>query len=97
MPDGERFRGRGFVQLTGHDNYTRFGADLGVDLVQHPELANDPVIAARLLARFIKLRELPIKQALLDDDLRTARRLVNGGSHGLDRFTLAYAAGNRWL
>lgn len=97
VPDGERFRGRGFVQLTGRDNYTRFGAELGVDLVQHPELANDPAIAAQLLARFIKRKELPIKQALLDDDLRTARRLVNGGSHGLDRFTLAYAAGNRWL
>ena len=53
VPDGERFRGRGFVQLTGHDNYTRRRHDLGVDLVQHPEPANDPVIAAQLLARFI--------------------------------------------
>ena len=73
------------------------GAALGDKLIEHPELANDPKIAADLLASFIKSRELPIKSALLDNDLRTARRLVNGGSHGLERFTDAYAAGERLL
>ena len=36
-----------------------------------------------------------IKQALVDDDLAGARRLVNGGSHGLDRFSEAYVVGER--
>ncbi len=54
-------------------------------------------LAARLLASFLKAKERPIKEALLDSDLRTARRLVNGGSHGLDRFTDCYRRGDRLL
>jgi peptidoglycan L-alanyl-D-glutamate endopeptidase CwlK len=46
---------------------------------------------------FIKDHETAIKTALLKDDLKTARRLVNGGSHGLDQFTEAYNIGNGLL
>lgn len=94
-PDGERFKGRGFIQLTGRANYTRIGEKMGLgnQLVEHPELANDPQIAARILTAFLKEKEIQIKEALLNDDLRTARRLVNGGSHGLDRFTECYRTG----
>src|SRR5207237_774884 len=81
-PDGERYRGRGFIQLTGRANYEVHGAAIGVtDLVDHPEQANEPEIAARLLASFLKTHEMGIKEALLMDDLRRARRLVNGGCH----------------
>jgi len=85
--DGEAFRGRGFVQLTGRDNYARYGDQIGVDLLERPELANDPEVAAHLLARFLKEREAPLRQALANDDLAAARRLVNGGHHGLERFS----------
>jgi putative chitinase len=37
--DGLRFKGRGFVQITGRKNYTNFGKILGIDLVDYPELA----------------------------------------------------------
>lgn len=96
-PDGELFKGRGFVQLTGRNNYARIGSliGLGDKLVKEPELANDPTIAAKILASFLKATELRIKEALLEDDLRQARRLVNGGSHGLERFTEAYRTGQR--
>lgn len=93
-PDGERFRGRGFVQLTGRSNYQVHGAAIGVPLVASPELANDPEIAAKLLASFLKSKEAAIQHALADDDLKTARRLVNGGSNGLDRFSDAYRIGS---
>lgn len=98
-PDGEQFRGRGYVQLTGRFNYTKFSGVLGLGnrLVKEPELASDPDIAASLLAAFLKDKERSIKEALLRDDLAGARRLVNGGSHGLDRFTAAYRAGDRLL
>lgn len=94
-PDGERFRGRGFVQLTGRANYAVHGAAIGMGdkLIEDPDLACDPEIAARLLASFLKAHEEKIRAALAAHDLAAARRLVNGGSHGLDAFTAAYNAG----
>jgi len=98
-PDGERFRGRGYIQLTGRDNYARYGKAIGLgnQLVNEPELASDPKVAGQLLAAFLKDKELRIKEALLEGDLRTARRLVNGGSHGLDRFEDAFRRGQEVL
>jgi putative chitinase len=94
-PDGERFKGRGFIQLTGRANYALHGGaiGLGTHLTENPDLANDPGIAARLLASFLKTHEERIRAALTSNDLREARRLVNGGSHGLDAFTAAYTTG----
>lgn len=94
-PDGERYRGRGYIQLTGRDNYTRYGKRIGRPLAREPELANAPDCAARLLALFLGDRELPIKSAVHEGDLRRARRLVNGGSHGLDAFAEAWRIGER--
>lgn len=92
--DGRDFCGRGFVQLTGRANYEKFGPQLGIDLCSAPERANDPEVAAGLLALFLKSKERRIKEALLEGDLRAARRAVNGGSHGLDRFSEAYRTGD---
>ena len=94
-PDGERFKGRGFIQLTGRFNYQKHGEAIGLGnrLVEDPDLANDSEMASKLLASFIKGQQSGIRQALDQDDLRQARKLVNGGSHGLDRFTEAYRRG----
>jgi peptidoglycan L-alanyl-D-glutamate endopeptidase CwlK len=94
-PDGECFKGRGFIQLTGRSNYARHGAAIGLGdrLIDEPDLANDPAIAARLLASFLKLHEAKIRAALTANDLREARRLVNGGSNGLAAFEEAYNTG----
>jgi peptidoglycan L-alanyl-D-glutamate endopeptidase CwlK len=92
-PDGENFRGRGFVQLTGRENYTRYAGEIELDLVTNPELANDPQVAATLLAKFLGDRENPIREALAGNDLAIARRLVNGGKHGLDKFTDTFNKG----
>lgn len=43
---------------------------------------------------FLKDKERRIKEILLDDDFKLARRLVNGGSHGLTEFTDAYNIGD---
>ena len=96
-PDGRLFKGRGFIQLTGRDNYQRYGEAIGLGdrLVGNPDLANDAEIAARLLARFLKDKERRIKEALLDGSLNTARRLVNGGRHGLAEFSAAFKIGER--
>jgi putative chitinase len=98
-PDGANFRGRGFVQLTGRTNYTKFSAELGLgdQLVTKPALANDPEIAAKLLSRFLKDEESAIRHALANDDLPKARELVNGGTHGIDAFTSAFNAGRKLI
>lgn len=93
IPDGKDYRGRGFVQLTGRYNYQKYGKEMGLPLLKNPDLASEPDIAAVLLARFLADKERAIKEALLDWDFRAARRLVNGGSHGLDRFINAYKIG----
>jgi putative chitinase len=94
-PDGERFKGRGFIQLTGRANYALHSTAIGLgdQLIENPDLANDPGIAARLLASFLKTHEERIRAALTANDLREARRLVNGGTNGLDAFTAAYNTG----
>src|SRR6185295_12732409 len=84
--DGAKFKGRGYIQLTGRDNYTTIGPQVGVNLVGDPQLANDPGIAGLILAQFLKNKESAIRTALANDDLLKARKLVNGGSHGFDRF-----------
>jgi len=93
--DGAKYKGRGFIQLTGRFNYQRHGEAIGLgnQLVENPDLANDPKIAARLLASFLKDAQRSIREALLVSDFRGARRAVNGGSHGLDQFTQAFQTG----
>lgn len=96
-PDGARYRGRGFVQLTGAANYRHYGERLGLPLARAPETALDPAAAGQLLGAFLAERSRPIKLALLEGDLAAARRLVNGGRHGLGRFTDAWRRGDRLL
>ena len=52
--DGFKFRGRGYIQLTGRSNYKEIGEDIGVDLENKPELMEDPVIAAKASAAWWK-------------------------------------------
>jgi len=57
--DGERYKGRGYIQLTGRDNYTRAGAALGLPLAQQPELAARPDVAAKVAVWYWKNRVAP--------------------------------------
>ncbi|QRY78117.1 peptidase C1 [Pseudomonas sp. PDNC002] len=101
--DGARFRGRGFVQLTGRDNYEKYAKQIGVDIVAMPDLANAPEVAAALLALFLancatKMRAaLPTGLVGKPKDFLAARKLVNGGSHGLDRFYSVFEIAGRIL
>ena len=57
----------------------------------------NPVVSAQALAVYLSNKEDKIFKALGTRDLRTARRLVNGGSHGLDRFKNTYMRGERLI
>ncbi|QSX78057.1 M15 family metallopeptidase [Agrilutibacter solisilvae] len=93
--DGARFKGRGFVQLTGRDNYRRVGGQLGVNLLDDPERANDSALAGRILGQFLKNCEGRARAALAERNLEKARKCVNGGTHGMSRFRDAYERGER--
>jgi predicted chitinase len=93
--DGARFKGRGFIQLTGRYNYTKYSGMLGLGtlLVTNPDMANSPDIAAAIFASFVKQKEGPIRQALAMRNFAAARKAVNGGTHGLITFQQTYLAG----
>jgi predicted chitinase len=57
--DGERYKGRGFIQLTGRDNYTRAGKALGLPLEANPDLAAQPENAARIAVWYWQNRVAP--------------------------------------
>ena len=87
--DGVKFKGRGFVQLTGRSNYAAAGQALGLFLEDSPELALEPETAARVLAWFFKTRPDPIHSvatAADQQDWLRVRRRVNGGLNGWERF-----------
>lgn len=81
--DGERFKGRGYIQLTGRANYDKYGKMLGVDLVNHPELAEDPKISQQLAVAYWKDRVQP-QMEKKGKSVEVATRAVNGGFNGLD-------------
>ena len=51
--DGGKFIGRGYIQLTGRSNYTKYGAMIGQDLVANPTLLNTPTIAAEVSVKYM--------------------------------------------
>jgi putative chitinase len=85
--DGVRYKGRGLIQITGRANYAACGAALGLDLVDHPELLEDPTNACRSAAWFWSTHGLN-ELADAGDQVRVTKR-VNGGTNGLaDRLAL---------
>jgi hypothetical protein len=82
--DGVRYKGRGFIQLTGRRNYRSYGKLLGVDLESHPEEALYPETAAQVFALYWKWKK--VAAACDAADWKHVRRLVNGGLNGWARF-----------
>lgn len=80
--DGKRFKGRGIIQLTGRANYTEASKDLGVDLVNNPELGEDPEISVRTAIWFWEKRKL--NQFADKDDVTTITKRINGGLNGFE-------------
>jgi putative chitinase len=78
--DGPRYRGRSPIQLTGRANFTRFGAMLGVDLVNHPERASDPDVGFRIAVAYWTDHNLNTMADL--NDFRGITREINGGYNG---------------
>ncbi len=74
---GWQYHGRGYTQLTGKANYDAIGKKIGVDLVNNPDLANDPKVAAKIMAEFLK--SSGTNDYANKGDFVGARAGVNGG------------------
>lgn len=77
------YYGRGYVQLTWYENYAAMGLILGIDLLNNPELAMEPEIAAKIMVRGMLNGDFTGKR--LADYFNTkvtdpfnARRVING-------------------
>lgn len=87
--DGHRFLGRGGIQLTGRANYARASVDLGVDLVNHPELAATPEYRYRVAAWYWTKHGL---NRLADDgDMAGITKAIQGAAGGLQERLAFYA------
>lgn len=77
--DGPRYKGRGFVQLTGRRNYTFWKDRLGIDLVNRPETAKEFPIAAKILVQGMRDGTFTGKKLsdYIGNDFINARRIIN--------------------
>jgi putative chitinase len=79
--DGLKYKGRGFIQITGRDNYRRVGKALNIDLENNPKWASDPKIAAKVAVWYWKNRVKPEVEDYSDTIGVTAK--VNPSMNGL--------------
>jgi putative chitinase len=80
--DGERYRGRGLIQLTGRYNYEAASKALGEPYAEKPELVEIFPAAAIVSGWFWHKNE--INKHADRDDVRAVTKVVNGGLNGLD-------------
>lgn len=79
--DGYRYRGRGLIQLTGHDNYARFAHDMGMSVEEAVEYLTTPEGAAMSAGWFWHKNNL---NATADrGDILNNTKRINGGTIGL--------------
>lgn len=101
---GWRYRGRGYIQLTGRGSYAAAGEAIGIDLEGKPELAAEPAHAWRIAAWFFATRKyrgvtpfgwcdkMHVSGGTSSYD-RSITLAINGGTHGLsDRMHLCSIA-----
>lgn len=89
--DGEKYKGRGFIQITGKDIYTKASSAVGADLVATPDLAEDPATAAELVLFFFFNYKKSRTAQVNWDDCEAVTRIVNGGITALPQRKELYA------
>jgi len=88
--NGLPYFGRGLIQLTGKENYKRYGDLIGVNLVEDADKAMKPKNSYKITSEYLNRRTFKY----VDSNLTQARKSVNGGTKGLNDVNAEY---NLWL
>lgn len=98
--DGAKYAGRGYVQLTGRANYARAARELEEPLVENPDLAQNPTVAAKIMVTGMSegwftgktlAIYLPHEEAATRAQFEQARRIINGSDRA--QLIAGYAIG----
>ncbi len=80
--DGYKYRGRGWIQLTGKTNYRLLGAEFGLDFLNNPDLVAKEPYDSLAAGWYWNRRNL---NSFADiDDIQTITKKINGGFNGLN-------------
>lgn len=80
--DGWKYRGRGFIQITGKDNYTQLAKDTGLDCLNNPELLLQEANA--MISALWFWKKAGLNKLADNNDLKGITRKINGGYNGLE-------------
>ena len=86
--DGFRYCGRGLIQLTGRNNYTKFAESIGITVEEVPSLLETFEGAVKSACWFWKTNNL--NQYADAGDILTMTKRINGGTIGLEDRTKHY-------
>ncbi len=93
--DGQRYKGRGPIQLTGRANYRIYGQALGIDFEHNPEIVAMPSIGMLVACKYWADRGL---NALADsNDANAVTRRINGGLNGYNDRLMRLQTMLSWL
>ena len=79
--DGQKYCGRGYIQITGHDNYLMLSKDTRIDFLNHPELLEQEANAMISALWYWGKHKLNNLADL--DNIKTITKRINGGFNGL--------------
>jgi len=80
--DGYKYRGRGFIQITGRSNYAELSKDTGIDFINNPDLL---LIEANALISALWFWNKKGLNAYADKNaIVTITKRINGGTNGID-------------
>lgn len=79
--DGQRYKGRGYIQITGRANYEALAKDLRIDCVNHPEMLEQPHWA--LMSALWFWRKKALNRYADKDAFTELTKRINGGTNGL--------------
>lgn len=80
--DGQKYKGRGFIQITGLDNYKKISKAFEVDFINNPDLLAQPEWCVKSACWWWK--EHGLNQIADSGDFNKVTRRINGGYNGLE-------------